>query len=103
MRRLVTFKRELADFGWIEGRTIAFEERWAAADAERLRISSAELVALRPDLIFVANSPSLAAIRRATGTIPVLFENVTDPVGQGFVSSLAQPGGNITSCGTLIP
>jgi putative ABC transport system substrate-binding protein len=95
-RRLVAFKRGLAALGWIEGRNIMFEERWAGDDYERLRVLAAELVAMRPDLIFVANSPSLAAIRRATGTIPILFANVADPVGQGFVSSLAQPGGNIT-------
>jgi putative ABC transport system substrate-binding protein len=95
-RRLVAFKRGLAALGWIEGRNIMFEERWAGDDYERLRVLAAELVAMRPDLIFVGNSPSLAAIRRATGTIPILFANVADPVGQGFVSSLAQPGGNIT-------
>jgi putative ABC transport system substrate-binding protein len=94
--RLGAFKRGLADLGWIEGRNVVFEERWASSDTERLRSSAAELVTLRPDLIFVANSPSLAAARRATGTIPILFANIADPIGQGFVSSLAEPGGNIT-------
>jgi putative tryptophan/tyrosine transport system substrate-binding protein len=72
------------------------EERWANNDPERLRFLAASLAGLRPDLLFVSNSPSLTAIRRATGTIPVVFAVVADPVGQGFVSSLAQPGGNIT-------
>jgi putative tryptophan/tyrosine transport system substrate-binding protein len=95
-QQLNAFKRGLVDFGWIEGRSLAFEERWADGDPERLRPLAADLVAARPDLIFVASSPVLAIIRRATGTIPILFTNVTDPVGQGFVSSLSEPGGNIT-------
>jgi putative ABC transport system substrate-binding protein len=93
--RLNAFKRGLFDLGWIEGRNVAFEER-SASDVDELRPFAAELAALRLDLIFVATSPTLAAIRRATGTVPILFSTVTDPVGQGFVSSLAQPGGNIT-------
>jgi putative ABC transport system substrate-binding protein len=96
LSRLDAFKRALADLGWIEGRNVVFEERWASNDTERLRSSAVELATLRPDLIFVANSPSLAAVRRATGTIPILFASIADPIGQGFVSSLAQPGGNIT-------
>jgi putative ABC transport system substrate-binding protein len=94
--RLSAFRRGLADLGWIEGRNLAFDERWANYNTERLRSLAAELTASRPELIFVASSTSLAAIRRATGTIPIVFGAVTDPVGQGFVSSLAQPGGNIT-------
>jgi putative ABC transport system substrate-binding protein len=94
--RLNAFKRGLADLGWTEGRNLVFAEFWPNNDPQRLRSAAQELAALRPDLIFVANSPSLAAARRATGTIPILFATVTDPVGQGFVSSLAQPGGNIT-------
>jgi putative ABC transport system substrate-binding protein len=96
LSRFNAFKRGLADLGWIEGRNVAFEEGWANNDTERLRSLAANLAASRPDLIFVGNSPSLAAIRRATGTIPIVFAEVADPVGQGFVSSLAQPGGNIT-------
>jgi putative ABC transport system substrate-binding protein len=96
MRRLDAFKRGLADLGWVEGRNLAFEGYSANDDPERLRSAAAELASLRPDLIFVENSVSLGAARRATGTVPILFATVTDPVGQGFVSSLAQPGGNIT-------
>jgi putative ABC transport system substrate-binding protein len=92
--RLNAFKRGLADLGWNEGRNLVFSA--AYSDPERLRSVAQELAASPPDLIFVVNSPSLAAIRRATGTIPILFATVTDPVGQGFVASLAQPGGNIT-------
>jgi putative tryptophan/tyrosine transport system substrate-binding protein len=93
---LNAFKRGLADLGWIEGRNIAFEERWGEYDATRLPALAAQLTALKPDLIFVVTSPALLSIRRATGTIPIVFVGVTDPVGQGYVSSLAQPGGNIT-------
>jgi putative ABC transport system substrate-binding protein len=93
---LHAFKRGLRDLGWIEGRNLAFEERWADGRPERAPSLSAELVAARPDLIFVIGSVSLTAVRRATGTIPILIVGVADPVGQGFVSSLAQPGGNIT-------
>ena len=94
--RLNAFKRGLADLGWNEGRNLVFSEFRPYSDPERLRSAAQELAASPPDLIFVVNSPSLAAVRRATGTIPILFATVTDPVGQGFVSSLAQPGGNIT-------
>jgi putative ABC transport system substrate-binding protein len=95
-RRLGAFRRGLAELGWIEGRNLVIDERWADSDAGRLQASAAELVGLRPEVIFVSNSASLAAMRRATGTIPIVFAVVADPVGQGFVSSLAQPGGNIT-------
>jgi putative tryptophan/tyrosine transport system substrate-binding protein len=94
--RLNAFKRGLADLGWIEGRNLVLEERWGSNDPELLRAHAADLVALRPDAISVTTSEALAVLRRATGTIPIVFALVTDPVGQGFVSSLAQPGGNIT-------
>jgi putative ABC transport system substrate-binding protein len=94
--RLNAFKRGLAALGWIEGRNLAFEGRWANNDAARLRAQAEELAALRPELIFVTGSETLAAIRRTTGIVPIIFALVFDPVGQGFVSSLAQPGGNIT-------
>jgi len=94
--RLNAFKRRLAELGWIEGRNVSFEERWANSDALRLRAQAVELAALRPDLIFLAGSAPLAAMRRATGSIPIIFASVIDPVGQGFVSSLAEPGGNIS-------
>src|SRR5262245_33658343 len=71
--RLDAFKRGLADFGWVEGRTVTFDQRWANDDTTRLPSLAAELVASRPDLIFVANSPTLAAVRRATGSIPIVF------------------------------
>jgi putative tryptophan/tyrosine transport system substrate-binding protein len=94
--RVDAFKQGLAGVGWIEGRNLAFEERWAEADATRLPTLATQLAALKPDLIFVLASLALSAMRRATGTIPIVFAVVADPVGQGFVWSLANPGGNIT-------
>jgi putative ABC transport system substrate-binding protein len=95
-QRLGAFKQGLAALGWVAGRNLVFEERWSNSDVTQHRKNAAELAALRPDLIFAVNSPDLAAMRRATGIIPIVFASVADPVGQGFVSSLAQPGGNIT-------
>jgi putative ABC transport system substrate-binding protein len=96
-RRLGAFRRGLANnLGWIEGRNLVIDERWPGTNPEHLRAAAAEIAGLRPDVIFVSNSSALAAIRRTTGTIPIVFAVVADPVGQGFVSSLAQPGGNIT-------
>jgi putative ABC transport system substrate-binding protein len=89
--RLNAFKNGLAGVGWIEGRNFAFEERWAEGDAARLSTLATQLAALKPDLIFVLASRALSAMRRATGTIPIVFAVVADPVGQGFVSSLANP------------
>jgi putative ABC transport system substrate-binding protein len=70
--------------------------RWGTNDVERLRAFASELVALTPDVLLAGNSPPLAALRRATTTIPIVFVLVSDPVGQGFVQTLAHPGGNIT-------
>lgn len=86
----------LQRLGWTEGQNLRIEHRWAAGDPSRLPILAAELVALRPDLIIAQGTPGLAAARGATRTLPIVFTNVTDPVGQGFADSLARPGGNIT-------
>ena len=93
---LEAFKRGLVELGWIEGRNIRFEERWADDNFQLLPIYAAELARLTPDAIFVSNSPTLKEMRQATSEIPIVFAAVADPVGQGFVSSLALPGGNIT-------
>jgi putative ABC transport system substrate-binding protein len=94
--RVDAFKKGLAELGWTEGRNIRFEERWADGNADRLPVNAAELARLVLEAIFVDNSPCLKAMRQATSDIPIIFSTVTDPVGQGFVSSLARPGGNIT-------
>jgi ABC-type uncharacterized transport system substrate-binding protein len=82
--------------GWIEGRTIGIEYRWATGNVERMRSQAEELAALKPDVILVASSPALAAMTQATPSIPVVFVNVADPLEQGFIENLARPGGNIS-------
>jgi putative tryptophan/tyrosine transport system substrate-binding protein len=81
----------LRDLGWISGRNLKIDYRWTA-DASSLRTQAAELVAAKSALIVATNSSALVAAQRATGTIPIVFNSVTDPVAQGFVANLAQPG-----------
>jgi putative ABC transport system substrate-binding protein len=96
-RRLVlAMTDELARLGWIEGRNVRFEYRWGGGDLARVQQQAAELVARTPDVIFAQGTPVVTPLRSATGTIPVIFVNVADPVGGGIVSSLAHPGGNLT-------
>jgi putative ABC transport system substrate-binding protein len=94
--RVAALKLGLLERGWIEGRNLKIDYRWPGADATRMRVYAAELVSLNPDVIFAAPSGALAEVQRATRTIPVVFAQVSDPVGAGFVASLAHPGGNIT-------
>jgi putative ABC transport system substrate-binding protein len=86
----------LRALGWIEGANVKFHVRWAEGDAALMGSLAKELVALRPDLIFANSSPVLAAVKQATSTTPIVFINVSNPVGAGFVQSLARPGGNAT-------
>ena len=90
------FTQGLQQLGWAEGRNLRIEYRWAAGDISALRANAVELVQLRSDVIFAAGSPGLAAAQQATRTISIVFINVADPVGQGFIASLAHPGGNAT-------
>jgi len=94
--RIAAFIEGLQQLGWIVGRNIQLEIRWGAADAVRSRRYAAELAALAPDVILAAASQSTAALREATRTLPIVFVGVTDPVGAGYVASLARPGGNAT-------
>ena len=94
--RLIAFVQALQQFGWTDGRNVRIDTRWAAGDAERTRRYAAELVALAPDVILVAGSGALAPLLQATRAVPIVFTIVADPVGAGFVESLAQPGGNAT-------
>jgi putative tryptophan/tyrosine transport system substrate-binding protein len=87
------FVRGLQMLGWTDGHNVRIDYRWAAAD---LRVGAAELVALTPDVILATSTPPLAALHKATIAVPIVFVNITDPVGAGFVASLARPGGNIT-------
>jgi ABC-type uncharacterized transport system substrate-binding protein len=95
-RRVTTFLKALAELGWTPNRNIAIEFRYGAGDAARNAVLAKELVALNPEVIFVNSTSSTAAVHRETRTIPVVFATVSDPVGSGFVTSLAHPGTNFT-------
>jgi putative ABC transport system substrate-binding protein len=90
------FKQALAALGWNEGNNLHIELRFSAGDINRASSLAKELVALQPDVILTASTPTTAAIHRETQTIPIVFVQVADPVGSGFVESLSHPGGNIT-------
>jgi putative tryptophan/tyrosine transport system substrate-binding protein len=90
------FTRGLAELGWIEGRNVRIDFRWAGASVDRARAYAKELVGLQPDAILADSTPQTAAIQRETSTIPIVFVMVSDPVGFGFVAGVPRPGGNIT-------
>src|SRR5262245_52718222 len=87
--------------GWTEGRNIRIDYRWAGTDLEAMGRSAVELVALNPDGILSANTPTTAALLQQTRTIPIIFATVGDPTGSGFVESFSRPGGNVTGFTTL--
>jgi putative ABC transport system substrate-binding protein len=95
------FADALGRFGWIEGKNIRTDYRFAAGDAVLFETSAAELVGLSPDAILAGTPPAVAALRQHTRTIPIVFVLVVDPVGLGFVQSLARPGGNVTGFGAF--
>lgn len=95
------FREGLRERGYVEGRNIAIEYRWVEGTLDRLPGLAAELVRLKVDLIFAWGSPAVAAAKQATSTIPIVFAGVGDPVGSGFIASLARPGGNITGMSNL--
>jgi putative ABC transport system substrate-binding protein len=88
--------QNLQQLGWIEGRNLRLDVRWGDANPERIRHHAAELAALAPDVILVTGATPLAALLQATRTVPIVFVNIADPVGGGFVRSLSRPGGNAT-------
>jgi putative ABC transport system substrate-binding protein len=94
--RRAAFQQGLQQLGWIDGRNVRIIARWGAGDADRIRSSAAELVAIAPDVILATSSPALVASQHATRTVPIVFTSVVDPVGGGFVDSLTRPGGNTT-------
>jgi putative ABC transport system substrate-binding protein len=93
---IAAFRDGLQRLGWIDGRNVRIDTRWPAFDAESRQRFAKELVALQPDLILSHTTPTTAALLEQTHTIPIVFATVTDPVGSGFVPSLARPGGNVT-------
>jgi putative ABC transport system substrate-binding protein len=99
--RLAAFHQGLQQLGWTVGHNVRIEYRWGGDDADRGRRGAAEVVALGPDVILASGTPSVASMRQATDRIPVVFAQVADPVGSGFVESLARPAGNITGFAAL--
>jgi ABC-type uncharacterized transport system substrate-binding protein len=94
--RIAAFQQGLQQFGWTIGRNVQIDSRWPAGDSERIRRYAAELVALSPDVILATGSAAAGPLLQATRTVPIVFVIVPDPVGAGFVNSLARPGGNAT-------
>jgi putative ABC transport system substrate-binding protein len=94
--RLAAFQQGLQQLGWTDGRNVRIEYRRGAANADRIRRFAAELVAFEPDVIVASGTSTAGALQQATRSVPIVLVNVADPVGAGFVESLARPGGNIT-------
>jgi len=90
------FLRELRELGWVVGRNVKLDTRWAGGDSERIRKYAAELVALAPDVVLASGGTVVGALQQASRTVPIVFVTVTDPIGRGYVASLAEPGGNAT-------
>jgi ABC-type uncharacterized transport system substrate-binding protein len=101
--RVKAFRLGMRDLGWIEGRNVEIEYRFAGANSELIKQHVAELIRLAPDVIVANASPNFAALRAATSTIPIIFVIVNDPVGQGFIPNLTHPGGNITGFSFIEP
>src|SRR5262245_18419293 len=93
---LAAFNQALQKLGWTVGRQVQIDTRWAENNEDLDRKYAAELIALRPDVFFASGSLSVAALKRVTRTVPVVFVGVADPEGGGFVDSLSRPGGNVT-------
>ena len=101
--RKAALQGRLHDLGWTVGRNLQIEYRWGMGDLERTRAAAADLLSLAPDVILAVASPAVATVQRATRTIPIVFVAVSEPIAQGFVASLAHPGGNITGFTYLEP
>jgi putative tryptophan/tyrosine transport system substrate-binding protein len=100
---VTAFVEALRRFGWLEGKNIRIDYRFAAGDLTLFKTYASELVGLSPDAILTGSSAAVAALQQQTRTIPIVFTGLADPVGQGFVQSLARPGGNITGFGANDP
>ena len=94
--RLNAFLQGFEILGWNKGRNVFIDVRWAGGNDVRMREIAAEIVALKPDLIVANGTPTVAALKHATSSIPVVFVGINEPVAQGFIASMARPGGNIT-------
>jgi putative tryptophan/tyrosine transport system substrate-binding protein len=94
--RLAALRQGLQEFGWADGRNVRIDYRWGAGNAEGMRRYAAELIALAPDVVLAGGSEAVAAFQHATRNVAVVFVNIVDPVGAGYVDSLSRPGGNAT-------
>jgi putative ABC transport system substrate-binding protein len=94
--RLAAFQQALQQLGWTDGRNLRIDYRWAEGNADQSRKYATELAALAPDTILAAGGSVVPSLQQATSTIPIVFTQTPDPVGAGFVDSLARPGGNVT-------
>ena len=101
--RIAAFRQGLRELGWIEGRNIRFDIRWVAGDAARAGAFAVELVSLAPEVILGTNTPPMRALKQTTQTIPIVFAGLSDPIGDGLVTSLSKPGGNITGFSSFEP
>jgi len=99
--RIAAFLQGLQQLGWADGRNLQIDTRWGAGDADRFRKYAAELVALAPDVILAAGGAVVPPLLQATRSVPIVFTQTPDPVGAGFVDSLARPGGNVTGFTTF--
>ena len=93
---LAAFTQGLRQLGWVEGQNLRIDIRWSGGDSQLARIYAAQLIGLSPDVILATTTLNLEVLRQATSTVPVVFVQVSDPVAQGFIASLAKPGGNLT-------
>ena len=90
------FRQSLQELGWVEGRNFRADYRWPAGEPDRMRVIAKEFVDLQPDVLFAGSTPAVLALLQETRTIPIVFTNLSDPVGTGVVASFARPGGNAT-------
>src|SRR5215470_2044757 len=101
--RVEALRQGLRDLGYVEGKNLAIEFRWAEVSFERLSAFAAELVGLKVDVIVTVGASATRAAKEASKTIPIVMAQESDPFGSGFIASLAHPGGNITGLSTLSP
>ena len=94
--RIVAFRTTFRNLGWVDGSNCRIVIRWAAGDLEQMRRFAKELIALHPDVVVAMATPALMAMQRMTRTVPIVFVQISDPVGAGFVANMARPGGNMT-------
>jgi ABC transporter substrate binding protein len=102
-QRFAALKERLHQLGWIEGRTISIESRWAEGRSDRASEMAGELVRLKVDIIVTSGTPQVIALKQATSVIPIVSPTMGDPVGAGLIASLARPGGNVTGRSLLQP